>query len=92
MASLLRLKKSKQNCLLFAGALGPKRTNGTIHVSYDDGKTWPIAKTLVLGAYAYSILVELPDGTIGDLYEADNYASIKFMRFPLSAVTDGMKN
>ena len=75
--------------MLFAGPLGPGRSNGTVHLSYDDGATWPIKKTLFPGNYAYSNLVELPDGSIGNLYETDDHKHIAFARFSLETVTDG---
>ncbi|MBV9867599.1 MAG: exo-alpha-sialidase [Abitibacteriaceae bacterium] len=85
MASIIRFNAPAGTQLLFAGPLGPGRTNGTIHVSSDDGQTWPVQKTLFPGPYAYSILVALPDDTVGDLYEAAEH-KIVFARFPLEAV------
>ncbi len=48
-----------------------KRENLTIKLSRDDGKTWPVNKTLDAGPSAYSDLAVLPDGTVLCLYEAD---------------------
>jgi sialidase-1 len=48
-----------------------KRENLSIKLSRDDGKTWPISKTLEAGPSAYSDLAVLPDGNILCLYEAD---------------------
>jgi sialidase-1 len=42
----------------------------TVKVSYDDGKTWTLRKTLYEGPSAYSCLTVLPDGNLGCLYEA----------------------
>ncbi|TLD69772.1 hypothetical protein FEM03_15720 [Phragmitibacter flavus] len=50
------------------GASGP-RENLTIKLSEDDGKTWPIQKTLEPGGSGYSDLAVLPDGTILCFYE-----------------------
>lgn len=38
--------------------------------------------------YAYSCLTELPDGTIGCLYEGPGYKTIRFARLPLAWVED----
>ena len=36
----------------------------SVKLSYDDGKTWPINRTLEKGISGYSDLAALPDGTI----------------------------
>lgn len=48
-----------------------KRRNLSIKLSGDDGKTWPISKTLESGPSAYSDLAALPDGEILCFYEGD---------------------
>ncbi len=48
-----------------------KRENLSIKLSHDDGKTWPVTKTLDPGLSAYSDLAVLPDGTVLCLYEGD---------------------
>jgi sialidase-1 len=58
-----------------------KRENLSIKVSRDDGRTWPVNKTLDPGPSAYSDLAVLPDGTILCLYEAGN--DIQMGRFNL---------
>jgi sialidase-1 len=62
-----------------------KRQNLSIKLSRDDGKTWPISKTLDAGPSAYSDLAILQDGTIMCLYEANN--SIACARFNLEWIT-----
>jgi sialidase-1 len=47
-----------------------KRENLTIKLSRDDGKTWPVRRTLDPGRGAYSDLAVLPDGNVLCLYEA----------------------
>lgn len=47
-----------------------KRENLCVKLSRDDGKTWPLSKTLDPGPSAYSDLAVLPDGTVLCLYEA----------------------
>lgn len=58
-----------------------KRKNLSIKLSYDDGKSWTVSKTLDAGPSAYSDLAVLPDGTVLCLYEADQ--SIVSVRFDL---------
>jgi sialidase-1 len=52
------------------------RRNMTVRASFDQGRTWPIARSIDPGSAAYSCLARLPDGRIGVLYERDNYARI----------------
>ena len=47
-----------------------KRENLSLKISRDDGRTWPVTKTLHAGPSAYSDLAALPDGTILCLFEA----------------------
>jgi sialidase-1 len=62
-----------------------RRKNLSIKLSSDDGKTWPVNKTLDAGPSAYSDLAVLPDGTVLCLYEADQ--SIACARFNLEWIT-----
>jgi sialidase-1 len=58
----------------------------TVKLSYDEGETWRVAKTLHPGPSAYSCLTVLQDGSIGMLYErgeASLYERISFARFTL---------
>lgn len=72
-ASVLRYTCTPQydkNRLLFSNpADEKKRINLTVRLSYDEGKTWPIARQITSLASGYSCLVVLDDGTIGVLYE-----------------------
>lgn len=91
--SILRLTDpldGDRSRILFANpASQTGRRNGTVRLSYDEGKTWPVAKVLYAGGYAYSCLTVLPDATIGCLYEKDGYRKITFARFGLEWLTDG---
>lgn len=56
-----------------------KRENLSIKLSYDDGKTWTINKTLEPGKAAYSDLAVLRDGTVLCLFErADSIDCARF--------------
>jgi sialidase-1 len=79
-----------KNRLLFSNpASETSRVNGTVRLSYDEGQTWPVARTLVPGSFAYSCLTVLDDMTLGCLYETDTYGRIRFARFTLDWLTDG---
>jgi sialidase-1 len=87
-ASLLRHSNendpSKDVFLFSNPATQAARTNGTIRVSRDEGKTWPISRVLYPGSFAYSCLASLPDGSIGCLFERDGTKKISFARFEIS--------
>ena len=48
---------------------GRLRQNLSLHLSRDDGNTWPHIKTIEAEGSGYSDLAALPDGTILVLYE-----------------------
>ncbi len=87
MASTIRYRFSEGSAgiLLHSGPDSTKRERGTISLSRDDGQTWEHERVLYPGAFAYSVLTRFPDGTVGCLFEADNYARIVFARFTLEA-------
>lgn len=64
------------------------RTNGVVRLSYDDGTTWPVAKKIPDGFYAYSCLTKMNNGNIGLLYETEHYREIAFTNFSLDWVMD----
>jgi sialidase-1 len=69
--------------LLHTGPDSTKRDHGTVWLSTDDGATWPVKKLLWKGGFAYSVPTRLKDGTVGVLFEADDYKRIVFARFPI---------
>lgn len=75
---------------LFSGPDSLKRENGTIHLSLDDGATWPVSRVLWPGGFSYSVLTKLPDGTIGCLFEADGQTRIVFARFSIAWLEGGV--
>ena len=93
MASIFRAKNQDgHGILIYSGPDSLKRENGTVHLSRDDGQTWPVKKVLFPGSFAYSVLTQLPDGEIGCLFEADHASRIVFARFPLTWIErDGEK-
>jgi len=96
MASLIRYTLSppfSKNRLLFSNpATQDKRIKMTIRLSYDEGKTWPVAKLLNAGPSGYSCLTVLHDMRIGCLYERGERGStekVTFAQFSLEWLTDG---
>jgi Neuraminidase (sialidase) len=75
MASIVRFTEQpthKKNRILFANPHNPtgrERRNLTIKLTYDEGQTWPVAKTLEAGPSGYSDLAAAADGTIYCFYE-----------------------
>jgi len=54
--------------LLFSLPMLDGRHQGTVWLSYDDGRTWPVSKTLRPDRFKYSCLARLPDDTIGCVF------------------------
>ena len=83
-----------KNRLLHSVPLGNSRRDVTVYISYDEGETWPVHKTIVPYSSAYSSLCVLPDGTIGLYVEENpdgtmgNYLTA-FYNFSLEWLTDG---
>jgi hypothetical protein len=82
-----------------AGSVGsdPRgRFNITVRMSYDEGKTWPVAKLIRKGPGAYSSMTVMPDGSVGILFETgeaygeyiDHYGKLVFARFNIEWLTD----
>ena len=76
------------------------RRNLSIKLTYDEGKTWAVNKTLEAGYGAYSDMAVLPDGTALCLYErgrdtdveqkrSTSYAYLTLARFNVEWLTDG---
>ncbi len=93
-ASVLRYSLAEgqdKNRLLFSNPADTKgRRNMTIRLSYDEGKTWPVAKSIHAGPAAYSCLTVLPEGSIGCFYERGNtsaYETITLARYTLDELT-----
>lgn len=64
------------------------RTNGTIRLSRDEGKTWPVARVLYPGSFAYSCLASVPDGSVACLFERDQTSRISITRLTLNWIED----
>jgi len=73
--SLLRLD---DRTIAFLNAAGPKRANGTLRLTNDDGRTWASSRLTFPGPFAYSSMALLKDGRIGVLYEPASNTVVKF--------------
>jgi len=113
MAGIVRFstaKKGGKDRLLFSNPDNLTRTDGrdvpgkdrknvSVRVSYDEGASWTVKRTIEAGPSGYSDLAVLPDGTILCFYEASkngatgNYAErLLLARFSLEWLTDGKDN
>ncbi len=116
MASIVRFSArptAEKNRILFANPHNLERADGkakpggsrdrknlSIKLTYDEGETWPVNKSLEPGYGAYSDLAVLSDGTALCLYERGrdtdaankkptSYAFLTLARFNLEWLTDG---
>lgn len=93
-ASIIRYSSTKdgakKNRLLFSNAkTKDSRTNMTIRISYDEGKTWTEGKIIYAKGSAYSSMTVLSNGDIGLFFEKDDYQENVFVRLTLEWLTDG---
>ena len=95
--SLVRFSRTTddyaKNRLLFSNpAHTSKRVNLTVRLSYDEGKSWPISRTVYPGPSAYSSLSLLSDDRVAVLYErgqAHPYEKISLALFNLEWLSNG---
>ena len=79
----------KKNRLIFCNNFNNSniRKNGTMRISYDDGKTWAVKKQLVPGLFGYCQLTKLKNGDVGIIYEPFHSPreewSLHFMKVPI---------
>ncbi len=78
MAGLTRYNHDGKNLLLFSNPDTPRgRRNVTVRISKDEGKTWPMSRSIEPGYSAYSDINVTPAGTILCFYgrsEKPNFA------------------
>lgn len=70
-------------CFANASQLLPFRGNGVLRLSFDEGRSFPIARTFNPGRYVYQSMCELADGSIGLLWE-NEWQGLYFTRIPRS--------
>lgn len=71
--------QGEKGALFFANPAGPGRSNLTIRLSRDEGRTWEPGRLVVPGSAAYSCMARLRDGRLGIVYEGDHYGRLGFL-------------
>ena len=91
--SILRLSQQgsgQKNRVVLAHPSNPgSRTQMTVRLSYDECRSWPVAKVVYAGSSAYSDLGRNQAGEILLAFEKDGYAQISLIRVNLEWLTDG---
>jgi sialidase-1 len=80
--------------ILFSNPASVRRENMTVRLSYDECKTWPIAKSIWKGPAASSDLAVLADKRLACFFEAGEknpYETITLALFPLEWLTEEEK-
>ncbi len=67
---------------------GRVRHNLSLRFSYDEGKTWPMIRTIHAGPSAYSSMTKTKDGKLALFYEAGEENAYETMVFQLVEVLD----
>ena len=94
-ASVCRFTEAEhhdRNRVFFANPASRTRDHLTVRLSYDECRTWPVARLLHEGPAAYSDLCVAPDMSICCLYERGAkgpYETVSLARFNLEWLTDG---
>ena len=92
MAGLVRLPIEDRDILLYSNCDdASSRKNGTVWVSFDGGRHWPLKRLVEKDAFAYSSLNVGRAGTVtqGYIYLHYEHAGSKMARFNLSWLLDG---
>ncbi|MFH1730289.1 MAG: sialidase family protein [Planctomycetota bacterium] len=85
-------KDGKPGILLYSGpGSTTARAKGTLHASYDDGKTWPWKLEYYEGGSGYSDIAVLPDGRVAVLFEKDGKSKLGFTILPAPPAEAGTK-
>lgn len=99
MAGLVRLPVNGHDILLFSNIESDDgRNNGTVWVSFDGGKTWPVKRVVDSGGFAYSSMAAGRPGTPSEgyiylLYEDGGHPSSvgKVVRFNMAWLAEGVQ-
>ena len=93
MGGLVRLPCEGHDILLYSNCDDPSsRRNGTVWVSFDGGKHWPIKRLVEPGAFAYSSLNTGRAGTTtqGWIYLHYEHSGSRMAKFNLTWLLDGV--
>ena len=72
--------------LIFSVPSPGGRSDGLLYASGDGGKTWPIVREIVPGAFAYSALVQLEAENVGIFYETNHHQDIRFLKLGIDQI------
>ncbi len=73
--------EDRQEALLFSNvADSSERQNLTLSISFDGGQSWHTRQSIWQGAAAYSDIAILPDGSLGLVFEKDDYHEIAYVK------------
>ena len=85
--SMISFKYKHEHLVLFSNpASQMKREKLTIHVSKDNGKTWPVSFLVDSGDAAYSDIVNIRSKKIGVLYEKGSDGGIIYTSIPVKKI------
>lgn len=93
MGGLVRLPIQGRDVLVYSNCDDESsRRNGTVWVSFDGGKHWPLKRLVEKGAFAYSSLNAGREGTTteGWIYLHFEHAGSKMARFNLAWLLEGV--
>ena len=82
-------KHGRNRVLLAHPSSRTERARLTVRMSYDECRTWPVAKLLHQEYSGYSDMAIAPDMTVLCLYESEWHARMILARFTLDWLTDG---
>ena len=82
-------KHGRNRVLLAHPSSQTERARLTVRMSYDECRTWPVAKLLHQEYSGYSDMAIAPDMTVLCLYESEWHARMILARFTLDWLTDG---
>ena len=82
-------KHGRNRVLLAHPSSRTERALLTVRMSYDECRTWPVAKLLHQEYSGYSDMAIAPDMTVLCLYESEWHARMLLARFTLDWLTDG---
>lgn len=88
--SVIALENMDKPYVVFLNPASRKaRENGVVRLSEDGGETFKYSRQIKDGPFVYSTLAQLPDGTIGAMYEPDlECRKIDFVKFTLDWIKD----
>jgi sialidase-1 len=90
--SMISFRYKGKNTVFFSNPSSQtKRENLTIHVSKDNGKSWPVSYVVDAGNAAYSDIVNSDSKNIGILYEKGSNGGIVYKTLPLRQIMQGKK-